>query len=109
MSDVELDDDDVAPAPAVWPRVVTLSHPIAFGSEQITELTFRRGRVGDMKNIKLVEGALPVNDIVLVASRMCGKPTQVIDLLDGEDAGEVMEIAMDFYRTCLEPGRKRSR
>lgn len=113
MSDIETPEDEGASADAdaearQWPFTLKLKHPVDFGSERITELVFRRGRAGDMKNIVLRDD-LPANDLTLIASRLCGKPTKVIDLLDMDDVGEVNDIAMDFYLKYLAVGRKRSR
>lgn len=94
-----------AEAPVVWPRVVKLKHPIDFGDERITSLEFRRGRVGDMKGIKHRQD-LPSEDLHLIASRLCGQPIKVIELLDIEDAGEVVNIALDFYVRYLAAGKK---
>lgn len=89
----------------VWPQVIKLSHPFDFAGETITELTFRRGKLGDIKGIKLSK-EVPLDQIMLVASRLCGKPIKVIELLDFEDAGEVTDIALDFYKACLTAGSK---
>lgn len=84
-----------------WPRVVTLRHPIEHGEERITQLTFRRGRVGDATNIKLQDKELPANDLMLIASRLSGQTLEVIKKLDVDDAGEVVDIALDFYKRFL--------
>ena len=94
-------------APPVWPRVITLQHPVQFASETITSLTFRRGRAGDIKGLKLGE-TVPAEQLITIASRMCGKPTQVIELLDVDDAAEVMALALGFYGRCLGGGSARA-
>jgi len=96
---------DEAPAPT-WPRVVTLSHPISFGEERIASLEFRRGKLADMKGLKFGE-TIASADLVLIASRLCGKPVAALDLLDIDDAGEVMDIALDFFTRCLAAGKRR--
>jgi hypothetical protein len=83
-----------------WPRVVKLKHPVDLGSEHITELTFRRGRMGDLKGLK-VDGVPPAEQLMLLASRMCGKQIQVIEKLDAEDGAEVLGVALDFFARCL--------
>lgn len=99
----EASDDAPAPAPT-WPMVVTLKHPVQFGSELVTALEFRRGRLGDFKGMKL--GELPSSDqLMLIASRLCGRPLKVIELLVDEDAEEVMGAAFAFFARCL-PGGK---
>ena len=100
-------DSNETPAAPVWPRVITLKYPVQFGSETITSLTCRRGRVGDLKGIKLGE-TVPADQLITIASRLCGKPTQVIEGLDVDDAAEVMALALDFYGRCLGGGSARS-
>lgn len=88
----------------VWPRVVRLRYPIEWGSESITQLTFRRGRLGDIKAMRLSK-EVPTDQLVTIASRLSGQPTQVIEKLDVDDAGEVLAIALDFYGRCLGAGK----
>jgi hypothetical protein len=90
-----------------WPWVITLKHPVDFGDERITSLTVRRGRLGDLKGIKLGGDAMPADHLMLVASRMTGQPLKVIESLDPEDAEEVMSLVLDFFAKCLGGGRTR--
>lgn len=104
-----VDVDAIAPEPErTWPHVVNLKYPIEFGSERITRLELRRGRVGDTKGLKL-SGEVPMDHLVTIASRLSGQPVRVIEMLDVEDAGEVMDAALDFFAMCLATGKKRSR
>lgn len=89
-----------------WPAVIPLKHPIEVGKRTITELTMRRGKLGDIKGIKL-GGDVPTEQLITIASRLAGEPTVVIERLDAEDSGEVMAIALDFYSRSLGGGRKR--
>jgi hypothetical protein len=102
----ETDSNDTAAA-QTWPRVITLKYPVQFGSESISSLTFRRGRAGDLKGLKLGE-TVPADQLITIASRLCGKQTQVIESLDGDDAAEVMALVLDFYGRCLGGGSARS-
>lgn len=86
-----------------WPVVVRLTVPIEFGKEHITELTFRRGRMGDVKGIKIGK-EFPTETILLIASRLSGQPVGVIERLDQDDAGFVAEIALGFLGKCLSTG-----
>jgi hypothetical protein len=98
---------DEEPAPT-WPRVVKLRYPVDFGSDRITQLEFRRGRMGDIKGMKLGD-TVPTENLLLIASRLCGKPVAALDLLDADDAGEVMDIALDFFAKCLTASKRPSR
>lgn len=91
--------EEAVPATS-WPRIVTLKHPFEFGKRRITSLEFRRGKNGDMQGINLRE-EVPMDDLVTIASRLCGETTKLIRELDFEDSGEVMSIALDFYAKCL--------
>jgi hypothetical protein len=89
-----------------WPAIVRLKHPVDFGSERITSLEFRRGRMGDLKGVK-VDGIPPVDQLMLIASRMCGQPIKALEMLEDEDGAEVLEIALVFFARCLGGGKKR--
>lgn len=91
-----------------WPVVVTLQHPIDFGSQHITQLTFRRGRMGDLKGISL-DGIPPTDQLMLLASRLSGQILQVIEKLDPDDTSEVLEIVLGFFARCLGSGQRGSR
>lgn len=90
-----------------WPRVVVLRHPFDFGNERVTKLEFRRGKLGDAKGLNLSEG-LSMDDLFTIAARLSGRPPKLIGELDAEDAPEVMEVAMDFFSSCLGAGKTRS-
>lgn len=91
-----------------WPRTVTLKHPVEFGKDNlITALTFRRGRMGDLKGGGMNPSAFPEFDqLALIAARMCGQPTKVIEMLDSDDWAEVQAIVLVFYAKSLVGGRK---
>ena len=90
-----------------WPVTVTLEHPISYGDERIASLQFRRGKMGDLKGMKL-DGVPPVDQLLMLASRMCGQPLKVLEMLEDEDGAEVLEIALGFFARCLGGGGKRS-
>lgn len=89
-----------------WPVRIGLTTPIDFGSQRITALEFRRGRLGDLKGLK-IDGLPPVDELLLIASRMCSQPIKALELLDDDDATEVLEIALSFFARCLGGGRTR--
>jgi len=86
-----------------WPVLVTLKHPIDFGSDHITALEFRRGRLGDLKGMR-VDMVPTIDHLLMLASRLCGKPVKVLEMLSDEDAPLVVELALDFFGRCLEGG-----
>lgn len=89
-----------------WPVTVTLKHPVDFGSQRIASLEFRRGRMGDMKGVKM-DGVPPIDQLLLIASRMCGQQIQILELLSDEDGAEVIELSLGFFARCLGGGKKR--
>lgn len=85
-----------------------LVHPVEHGNETITEIEMRPGRLGDLRGTKrkLVRDGLEfsVDDLILVAGRMCGQTPSVINKLEGEDAGKVMGAAQIFLLASLTGG-----
>jgi hypothetical protein len=88
-----------------WPVLVTLGAPIDFGSQRISSLEFRKGRMGDLKGMPMQAPSL--DQLILLASRMCGQPVKVIEMLGDEDAPEVLQIALGFFARCLGAGKTR--
>jgi hypothetical protein len=89
-----------------WPVTVTLATPVDFGSQHIEAIEFRRGCMGDLKG--LTPGETPTFDqLILLASRMCGQPVKVIEKLGADDIGEVVQIALGFFMRSLAGGRRR--
>ncbi len=88
----------------IWPVVVKLSQPVEFGQQTITELSFKRGKLGDLKGMK-VDATPSADQLMLIASRLCGQPAKVIESLDTEDSGEVIELALSFFARCLVGGK----
>jgi hypothetical protein len=83
--------------------VYILQHPIEKGSETITELAFREGRAADLRGTGIGNTIL-MDDMMLIASRMCGQSIQVIHKLEGEDAGEAIGRARAFFLLCQGTG-----
>ncbi len=109
MSTEPLDAEELAArvvADRQWPVLVTLNQPVDFGSERITSLEFRRGKLGDLKGLKM-DGVPPVDQLLLLASRMCNKPIKVLEMLEDEDGSEVLELALGFFARCLGGGKRR--
>lgn len=90
-----------------WPHKVELSRPIVFGKgEAITELVFQRGNLGTIKGMR-VDIMPTLDEQLLIASRMCGKPVAALYMLDADDSSEVLAIALGFFGRCLADGKKR--
>jgi hypothetical protein len=94
-----------AAANQIWPVTVTLKTPVQLGQNTISSLEFRRGRMGDLKGMR-VDGIPPLNDIMLIASRLCGQPLKVIESLEDGDCAEVVTIVLGFFAKCLTAGEK---
>ncbi len=88
-----------------WPFTVKLSRPIEFGKETIEEITLRRGRVGDLKGVRLGTD-IAADSLMLVASRMSGQPLGVIERLDADDSGPIFEAVLDFFARSLSTGSR---
>lgn len=83
-----------------WPVVVTLRFPVPHGKRSITELVFQKGRVGLLKGMPT--DTMPNADqCMMLASRLCGEPLDVIERLDPDDSAEVMALALGFFARCL--------
>lgn len=101
MGEVSGEDIAAEALKRVWPFTVNLKHPVQLGElTTVTSLTLRRGKLGDLKGVKL-SGEIAADSLMLVASRMCGQPLKVIESLDPEDAQEVMALVLDFFGKCL--------
>lgn len=96
-------------APKQWPIVVTLQYPIELGTRTINTLSFQTGRLGFLKGIQIDPLPPPTEQLMLLASRLCGEVVEVIEKLNPDDADEVLAIAMGFIGRCRGAGRKRSR
>jgi hypothetical protein len=103
----ELADEATAGEVRSWPVAITLRSPVDFAGQRITAIEVRRGKLGDLKGIKLGGGDMAAEQLMAVASRMCGQPMKVIESLDPDDAGEVMPLVLDFFATCLKGGKRR--
>ena len=75
-------------------KTYKLKHPIQFGSEMITELTFRRPTAGDMMDISANPG---MADMIKLASKVSGTEMAKVRMLDIEDTLAVVEIVGGFF------------
>lgn len=74
-------------------RSVKLREPIQFGSETITELTLRKPKAKDFRNMPAEPN---VGDLLNLAGRLSGQPPSVIDELGVDDMLEVLGIVEVF-------------
>lgn len=82
---------------------IKLRTPVTWDEEQITQLAFRKGRMGDLDGIE-IGGNIPITKVMLVASRMCGQPVEVLKMLEEDDAGKALALALGFIQRCLTTG-----
>jgi len=89
-----------------WPVTITLGSPVTFGKELIESLVFQKGTFGVLKGMGVgIDRAPNVDELMMIASRLCGRPLKVIELLDPDDADEVLAIALGFFGRCRGAGR----
>lgn len=101
MSDESKTADEPVVPERQWPVTVTLKYPVQFGKDMTIEsLTFRRGKLADIKGLR-IDAIPPTEQIMMVASRMCGQPLKVIESLDADDASDVIELVLSFFVRCL--------
>ncbi len=89
-----------------WPVRIQLKHPVEYANERISVIEMQRGKLSFMKGLKL-QSEPSIDTIMQIASRLSGQPRDVIEALDPDDAGAVMEIALDFFGRCLSTGSTR--
>lgn len=94
---------EAAAVEPTWPVVVKLAHPVSFADERIVQLEFRRGRMGDLKGVG-IDGVPSVDQLLMIASRMCGRPIAALEMLSDEDGAEVLQLALGFFARCLGGG-----
>ena len=105
-------DDPAAVAEAkrllnAWPVTVTLSAPITFNKETIDELVFPKGTFGVLKGLNIAIDRMPtIDELMMIASRLCGRPITVIERLDPDDASEVATVAILFFSRCRGAGKR---
>lgn len=92
-----------------WPVTIALRTPVTFGKETIEALVFQKGNFGVLKGLGLdAAGPTPLDALMMIASRLCGRPLGVIERLDSDDVEEVVNIARGFFMRCQGAGNKLS-
>ncbi|SLN77602.1 phage tail assembly protein [Oceanibacterium hippocampi] len=75
---------------------IALSHPLAAGTETITEITLRRPKSKDLRGMVFGAGGLAWSDMEQLAARLAGLTVGQIGDLDIEDALRVQEAVGNF-------------
>jgi hypothetical protein len=89
-----------------WPVTLMLGTPVAFGKETVESLLFQKGNFGILKGLGLsIDRAPNLDELMMIASRLSGRPLKVIELLDPDDADEVIAIALGFFARCRGAGK----
>ncbi len=75
----------------------TLVKPYDFGKEAVTELTFREEVTGrDLKGIPAMPSLWLSEHVTLLASRLTGKATTLLERMDSQDHFAVLGIVSGF-------------
>jgi len=82
-------------------KTITLKHPFNVGSEQITEIKFRRPKG---KDLRLLPPEPATSDILDLAARIGGVPPSTIDEMDAEDVMEIVGVVQDFLPNSQKTG-----
>lgn len=85
-------------------KTVKLRAPIQFGSETITELTFRPVTGKDLRSLRMRDD-YPMEFALALAGKLAGQPDAVIDMLAGQDLEEVVAIASGFMSSSPATGK----
>lgn len=85
-----------APAPLVREKVIKLQIPIEFAGEEYHQLTVRRLKAKDFRQLDMMEGGGQAAAIAMVAL-VCNVEDGVIDELDAVDYLTVQETIADFF------------
>lgn len=88
---------------------LTLKKPIVVGEKNpitITELNFREDMcAGDLRGLRASSLSDPkMEDLLLIAGRLCAQPDPVMQKLGLEDFGEVVSLVQGFINAGQETG-----
>lgn len=89
--------------------VVKLKHPVRLGEKDTPteELQFRRPRFGDLMGLRIPEkiSDVAIGDMLTFAARLAGQHMEVMERIEEEDIGAVLQVAVDFFAGCLPTGK----
>lgn len=77
------------------PVIVKLRKPITFGGRTVEQLTIRPLKAKDLRRLKESDGRM--GNALNFASYLSGEIAEVIDELEGEDLGEVIDAVNGFF------------
>ncbi len=76
-------------------KTYDLLTPISFGSQEITRLEFKPLKA---KHLRALKGVSALDDTFVIASRITGHSSEIIDELSAEDCFNVVEIINGFLK-----------
>lgn len=77
------------------PVTIPLSSPIEFGSQRIEEIIIRPLKAKDLRTMKTSHDD-QIRYMLEMAGKLSGQSSQIIDELEGEDLGKVIEVVTVF-------------
>lgn len=83
---------------------IKLKVPIQFGTQTISELTFRKPKAKDFR--RLPAGPASMGDILDLVGQLTAQPKAVIDELDVDDMSEVCGMVESFMPSGPATGPK---
>jgi len=95
--------ETAAPTESKGPVTITLRKPITFGSRTIDQITIRPLKGKDMRRYNDAQG--DVGKSLLFASILSGEMPGMIDELEGEDLGAVMDAVNAFFLAIQPTGK----
>lgn len=83
---------------------ITLTEPVKYGDETITELVLRKPRGRDFRELKNMDS--PFGAMLDMAAGLADVSPKVMDDLCAEDTLAVVEVVSGFFPTSLQTGKK---
>lgn len=102
-----MDDKDAHERDPAQPCTIELQHPITWGKKEIAEIVLRPVTGADLRKLKTPTDR-PLAMVLELAGYLSGQPYQIIDRLQGEDLGRVMDETNFFFASSQETGKKPS-
>ncbi len=87
----------------------TLQKPYDFGKESVSELTFREEITGrDLKGIPAMPSLWQGEHVTLLASRLTGKATALLERMDSQDHFAILGLVSGFLFSSPAAGNEPS-